>query len=364
MRVLLVVDDLSDPPSRAMLCKLVGLFDLRRIQVIVCALRTPPDDLSLQIDVSLKRKRRFDLGTVAQIVHLIHDYHVELIHVVEPRAAGVAGLAGRRTGIPVLHSRYDVDWNVERNFVGTLVRRWGWKALLLLVDRLIVSADVLRRDFSFVMGQPTTPTETVYTGFAVPDLAALPPREALGLPDGPLMAMFPTLEHDAGYEIIFDVLHRLLKRLPNVSLAVVGNNAAVIELQRKAANIRPALPIRWLGGEVDPWAVLNACNVLIECQTRDRIPDSLMMAALAGKPVIANRLPAISEVVESSITGILVTTGDASDLAAQATRVLLHEGVARRLGTTAERKAKERFSLEALRQAMTELYEARVYSTR
>jgi len=256
-----------------------------------------------------------------------------------------------------------VDWVAERSIIAQFIRRTGWRFVQPFVDRIILPAEVIQRDLRFVMARSEVPAEIVYPGYNVPDPASLPDRAALGLPDGPLIATFPTVAGDEGYEIMFDVLHRVLKRVPGTTMVVAGEGPAVADLRRRAANIRPALPVRWLGN-ANPWAVLAACNVLVEYQTRDRIPPSLFMAALLGRPSIAIRLPSMSEVIETSVTGILVTLGDASDMASQIARVLLHEGVARRLGTTSQRRAEERFSLMAYRKAMTELYEARVYSTR
>jgi glycosyltransferase involved in cell wall biosynthesis len=223
---------------------------------------------------------------------------------------------------------------------------------------------VARRNLSYLLKYPTDQVTIVSPGFTPPEDVEPPPRAALDLPDGPLVTMIPSREFDPGYLLILDMLHRLLKRQPDVHLAVVGAGPTVTELQHKSTGIRPALPIRWLGERADQWAVIATSDVIVDCLSKDDVPPALIMAALAGKPIVAPRLLGTAEIIEPNVNGLLVTPGDTNDMAIQISRLLSYEGLSHRLGRMARRRGIERFSVEAQRKAITTFYESTIYTYR
>jgi glycosyltransferase involved in cell wall biosynthesis len=75
--------------------------------------------------------------------------------------------------------------------------------------------------------------------------------------------------------------------------------------------------------------------------------NAALEAMVAGKPVVASRLPGLAEVVVEGETGFLDEPGDKAELARQ-TRLLLDDPERRRqFGEAGRRRAAEAFPLQA-----------------
>lgn len=367
MRVLIVVDNLQDPATRADLELLTKQLDPKRIQLLVCAMRTTQGEMC---DINLVARHRFDISAYFRLIRIAREYDVELIHVLEPSIAPGVALAARYGGFPIVATCHKFQWLPDRVWLRQRLQRFGWWFYLKSVDQLIIPSDVIKRNLGYLTSDIRDKAAIIYRGLNPPDPDCLPEkavlRGQLGLPEGPLVTMLPPRggEVDEGYTFIFEVLHRLMKRQPEIHLAVIGTGATVTDLQRKASSIRPALPFWWLGDSPQVWEAIIASDVIIDCLSVERVPEGLVMAALVGKPIVAPRLAGVTEVVEPNVSGLLITPGDASDLSIQISRLLQYEGLSHRLGRMARRRGVERFSVEAQREAMTSLYESAVYATR
>ncbi len=358
MRALLIIDNLKNPAARADLDKLARHLDPRRIQLTVCALRADEGDINLGI------KTRLDPRLCVRLFRLIREQDIELIHLLEPGFGLFMTLAARLAGIPVVASFYQIESVLVKNWFERVRMRSLWRLALLGIDRVILPSEVARRNLGYLFRYPSERVTIISPGFTPPDDIEPPPREQLGLPEGPLVTMIPSREFDPGYALILDMLHRLLKRQPSVHLAIVGAGQTVAELQHKASSIRPSLPIRWLGERADLWDVIATSDVVIDCLSKENVPSSLVMAALVGKPIVAPRLLGTAEIIEPNVNGLLVTPGDTNDMAIQISRLLSYEGLSHRLGRMARRRGLERFSVEAQRKAITTLYESTIYTYR
>ena len=81
-------------------------------------------------------------------------------------------------------------------------------------------------------------------------------------------------------------------------------------------------------------------------------------AMTAGKPVVASRLPGLTEIIEDAENGFLVQPGDKVNMAKK-TRLILDDANRRRqMGEAGRRRAQERFSVDSLAQAYSRLYQS------
>jgi glycosyltransferase involved in cell wall biosynthesis len=169
-----------------------------------------------------------------------------------------------------------------------------------------------------------------------------------------------------GYEVMIDAMPRLLERVPEAQLAVVGSGPLLNELKHKAVSHKPPLPVTWLGEREDIREIIAASDAVVVHPRREGIPYAIIEAAAVGKPLVTSRVAGATEVIVlvGTTTGLLVTPGDGRDLAIQLSRLLMQPKLAGQLGAAAKQRARECFSLEAQRDAMTSLYEATIYASR
>jgi glycosyltransferase involved in cell wall biosynthesis len=361
MRVLLLADDLHMHDAWKDIDLLVTALDRTRIQPEVLTLRHTEhkfDDLGVP--------RHPDTRTLRALDDVLRKHDTELIHVFEPRAMPYAWMAAARRGIPAIASYYNLDPLLNLPPIRWRVRRTLGRAALLGMSKVIVPSALHERNLWYALSYPRNKVEVVHSGVPLDERPPerVPSREALGLPPNPLITLVVPPTPEPGYEVVIEMLPRLRIKVPDVMLAVAGTGPIVTFLQKKASAQRPVPPVRWLGNRVDLPDVLHSSDVVIGVSAAEGVPQPLILAAAAARPVIATRVSGITELIEPTETGLLVTVGDSADLAIQLGRVLTQPGYAQRLGAAAQRRVRERFSLDAQRDTMTTLYEASIYATR
>ena len=86
------------------------------------------------------------------------------------------------------------------------------------------------------------------------------------------------------------------------------------------------------------------------------LPYTLLEAMAFGTPVIASRVGGLAEVVQDGTTGLLVTPGDASDLADALRRLIADPSLRKRLGDAAQGAQRAKFTLEAMADRYIDVY--------
>jgi glycosyltransferase involved in cell wall biosynthesis len=114
--------------------------------------------------------------------------------------------------------------------------------------------------------------------------------------------------------------------------------------------------ITWHGQVADVARVWREHHVALLLSCREGLPRSLVEAAAVGRPIVATDVAGCREVVRDGQEGILVPLGDI-DAAARALTVLAADPDLRyRLGAAANARFHERFTADAVRQKVRDLY--------
>jgi glycosyltransferase involved in cell wall biosynthesis len=167
-------------------------------------------------------------------------------------------------------------------------------------------------------------------------------RRRLGLGAGPLIGFVGGLRPWHGIDALPELLERLAARHRSIQLVVVGDGPLAGwlrgELDRRGLSDRAVLV-----GAVpheDVAAVMRELDVAIAPYPQPEhdfyfSPLKLFEYMACGAPVVASRIGQIADVVRDGENGLLVTPGDADELAAACDRLLLDPELARRLGAAA-----------------------------
>jgi glycosyltransferase involved in cell wall biosynthesis len=111
-----------------------------------------------------------------------------------------------------------------------------------------------------------------------------------------------------------------------------------------------------LGSLPDYGKVLGRAEVVWVPSLKPRGYNVALEAMAAGKPVVASRLPGLTEIVQDAETGYLIPVGDKVSLARKTRLILDDPNVRLRMGEAGRRRARERFSLDSLVQTYVKLY--------
>ena len=107
---------------------------------------------------------------------------------------------------------------------------------------------------------------------------------------------------------------------------------------------------------------LNLFDCFVLPSRVEGMPNALMEAMSCGLPCVASRVGGVPELITDGETGFLFESGDYRELACKIQTVRQNRDLARLLGTRAQRKVQEEFSVEKMVRAYENLYNSMVYN--
>lgn len=181
-------------------------------------------------------------------------------------------------------------------------------------------------------------------------------------PEGRVILCIGPLETSKGILEAIWAFHILGYLFANLYLVIVGEGPDHERLSRLGKNVFPGRLI-FLGARPDWSDILARAEVVWVPSLKARGFNVALEAMAAGKPIVASRLPGLTEIIVDGQTGFFIEPGDKVGLARQ-TRLLLDDPEkGRRMGEAGRRRAAEKFSVEALAHAYENLYKSISNST-
>jgi len=148
---------------------------------------------------------------------------------------------------------------------------------------------------------------------------------------GPLKLVFAgRLTRDKGLLVLFEAVLSALQAGVAVELDIYGEGPLEAECRERVAQLGSNAPIRLRGTMPYDWrffAAIRAYDMLVVPTLSDEQPRIVFDAYAQGLPVLASRTEGLVQCVDDSVTGYLVTPGDASALAARVARIASQPGV-------------------------------------
>ena len=236
------------------------------------------------------------------------------------------------------------------------------RLLMYGTDCVVVSAESVR---DFYLAQVHADPARVKVIYNAVDWAALETttsrdefRAALGIPPQVLlMAIIARLTAQKAHSVLFDALAKT-PQLNDVHLLVIGDGELRDALAQQSQALGLSDRIHFAGPRRDLGNVLAASDVFVMPSLWEGLPLSLVLAMGAGLPVVATSVAGIPEVIDDTISGLLVERGNATELGT-ALATLASDAAARaRLGAAAREKVRSRFGAEAYVSSITSLYDS------
>jgi glycosyltransferase involved in cell wall biosynthesis len=300
---------------------------------------------SLESDVRLRRESYLlaplaALGLRGALSARLGQLRYDALHVhwLVPNAAFVSDLA-RAHGVPLTVSLHGSDVFVAERFAPA--RALARRALRRAGALTACSHDLHRR--AVALGARGDRARVVPYGVDVDDFGpeaagAGAMRAELGVPDDAFLVLaVGRLVEKKGFATLVEAA----ARTGGVHLAIAGEGDLRADLAAHAHRLGVRLHLPGALPRPRVAAALAAADIVVVPSVVDRagnvdgLPNALLEALAAGRPVVASRVAGIPDVVHDGEDALLVPPGEAEALAAALRRLLREPDPRRRMGAAA-----------------------------
>jgi len=297
-----------------------------------------------------------------------------LCRVLQPAILHSRGLSGLDALLPArfagvqhcVHGEH--GWNMTdlhgENRKSVLLRRLHWP----LIRRYIAVSKDIERYLAKVVGIPKSRITQIYNGVDTDCFSPRPTKLLHFLPPHLRGQNFFVIGTVGRIQAVKDqaTLIRAFAELvrtrsefsDRIRLAVVGDGPLLAEL-RRLANFLGIADRVWLPGALKNIPeVLRAFDLFALPSLSEGISNTILEAMATGLPAVATDVGGNPELVINGTTGILVPVGDRRALAEAMAMYICHPEKIDEHGRAARQRAEAEFSIQAMVNAYSEVYES------
>ena len=275
-------------------------------------------------------------------------FHANIVGTLAARRAGVRHIV---TGIRV--AERESGWHLR-------LARWTARS----VERHVCVSESVR-DFSRDQaGLPAAKLCVIPNGVDVQRFSSASPAplESLGVSPGRrIFLAIGRLERQKGFEWLVKFLPGVFERAGEHDLVIVGDGPLRASLANLAVRLRIADRVHLVGYRQDVPGILAASDLLALPSEWEGMPNVVLEAMAASKPVVATDVEGVRELLGPDASDQVVTPRRADVFAAKLVEILENPGFSAHLGAANHERAKRLFSLDAMAGSYAELYRALVH---
>jgi glycosyltransferase involved in cell wall biosynthesis len=159
-----------------------------------------------------------------------------------------------------------------------------------------------------------------------------------------------------GYYTLLKAFQMVQCQFSDCYLLIVGRGTLRDQLHRYAGELGIAEHIRFLGERTDIGALLDCMDLYVQSSVFEGMPNAVMEAMAAGKPVVATAVDGTVELIEDGRTGWLVAPEQPERLAETLKYVLQHAELAQHVAAAAATHMADHFAVEKMVAAYDALF--------
>ncbi len=292
--------------------------------------------------VAILRNLYSVVSAARQLNRQLRAAQIDLVQTNTNFAHLYGGLAARMAGLPCIWYFHDL---IETSRLrGSLARIWRLLARGLATHIVGVSQAVID---ALATGSRAS---VIYTGLHSPDRVPLPDlRAQLGLTiDTKLVGYIGRIGYVKALDVLVRAAQQVVQAQPTIHFvlfgeAMFGEQQVKRDLMALVDQVQLTDHWHWLGYDPQATARLPEFEILVLPSRREALPLVLLEAGLMGKAVVASRVGGVPEIVVDNETGLLVSPGNPTELAAAMMRLVCEPSLAAEMGRRAKRRVETMF---------------------
>lgn len=356
-RVLYIIATLDPAGAERQMAQLACRLDRSEFQPAVCALTRggllEADLKASDVPVHVLHKRgRWDLQVIGRLRRVIRDFQPDTIHTWLPTANTLGRISGllEKTPILIASERARDAWK------GTL-RRAADRFLGSRTQRILTNSQAVKDFLANRIGLQAEKIIVIPNGLDIGEFDA----KSASVPESPAptgevleIGTVARLEPQKGVRFLIEAISLLPKDL-KTRLWIAGGGPEELELRQHAAKLNLE-NIIFLGTRRDVPALMKRFDLFVLPSLWEGLPNAVLEAMAAGRPVVATRVDGTPEAVAEGVTALLVPPKDPPALAEAISCLLRDPEMRRRFGEAGRARVEKEFRMELMVERTQEEY--------
>ncbi len=286
---------------------------------------------------------------LANVISFLRQGHFNILHSYLFHANIVGRICGKLSGIPIILSSIRVC-EQERRYHLWMDRITNWMVNLeICVSKKVKNFTIEKANI------PEHKLEVIENGIPYSFLDAITScrnKKSHSL----VVGTVARLSEQKGIKYLLYAAKRVTEQFSDITFTIVGKGPLASQLKELSIKLGISSKVKFLGFRNDIPELLSVIDIFVLPSLWEGMPNVVLEAMSAGKPVIATDTGGSKDIIDNGINGVLVEPGN-SEALAEAILKLLEDPVQRqRLGESAREKIKERFPIDKMVSKTEQVY--------
>jgi len=197
-----------------------------------------------------------------------------------------------------------------------VVFRMVKKRLLKFADRIICPANAIKNDLQINFGIRPDKMITIYNPVQVEVIRSnLQPHDPGKHSSVYKIVSAGTLEHRKGFDLLINVMSKIVKKNNKVHLTLLGDGPEKENLRKQINSLSLSDNVRLAGYQKNPFIYFSKADLFVLSSRYEGLPNVMLESLACGTPVVAFNCPGgIDEIIVNESQGALVPENDVQAL--------------------------------------------------
>lgn len=366
IKIVYVITSTGVGGAEKILCKTVMGMDYNKYNLSICSLKKKGEKAKelekhgITVDCLNMANKEGVIGWLTSIIALVRLYSYLkkreplIVHSFLFRANILARVAGYLVGVPIIISSVRVMGG-EKCYYHCLERMTSF-----MVDHYVSVSEGVKEYIIKKSKIRAHKISVIYNGIEVRRVNSVQVRSGkfpFEIKDGDrVVVAVGRLHKQKGYRYLLQAIARVGVEVPRVKLIIVGEGEEENNLKNLVKLLDLTSKIIFAGLRDDVEMILERAELFVLPSLWEGMPNVLLEAMIAGKPVIATDVGGISEVVINGETGVLVAPKDSDALANAILNLFKDKMKAENMGKAAGNRVEKHFSISGTLEKTENLY--------
>ncbi|MDR0823004.1 MAG: glycosyltransferase family 4 protein [Endomicrobium sp.] len=303
-----------------------------------------------------------DFLALIQIYKVLKKEKPDIVHTHSSKAGIIGRIAAKLAGVKsIIHTIHGYGFNETQKFFVKYIFVYIEKFCAIITDKLIaVAREDIKKGVKYNIAKED---KFVLIRAGIDEIFfqdyAPSPEFKNSLTDGKSVQLVLTIGPFKPQKNTADFIKaaaEVLKEKDDVLFAIVGDGEQREQLETLANNLNIKDKILFLGWRKDIRQLLYASDIFVLTSLWEGLPCTIVEAMRCLKPVVANAVDGVKEIIIESETGFLIPPYDYKASAQKILYLLKNDSQRLKMGSAAQASIKEEFKMQSVVQSHEQLY--------